>query len=213
MNDFIDISDCSTQELRELLEESSSLKAFYKVRQARPVPGRPDAGHALREAEPAHADQLPGGHDRPGRPSDLRETRGHRRHRQARASQGYRPHPEPLRPGDHGPDVRAPDGGRSGPVRRYSRDQRADGLVASVPGDGGRADDPGALRTHRRDQDRLRGRREQRGPLAGLRRRQAEDEAGGRLAALLRVGRRDDRAGPTATRPIPCDRPAIPWQP
>ncbi len=31
MNDFIDISDCSTQELRELLEESSSLKAFYKA--------------------------------------------------------------------------------------------------------------------------------------------------------------------------------------
>ena len=30
MNDFIDISDCSTQELGELLQESSSLKAFYK---------------------------------------------------------------------------------------------------------------------------------------------------------------------------------------
>ena len=31
MQDFIDISDCSTQELRELLEESSSLKSFYKA--------------------------------------------------------------------------------------------------------------------------------------------------------------------------------------
>jgi ornithine carbamoyltransferase len=30
MNDFIDISDCSTQELANLLEESRSLKAFYK---------------------------------------------------------------------------------------------------------------------------------------------------------------------------------------
>jgi ornithine carbamoyltransferase len=30
MKDFIDISDCSTQELQGLLEESSSLKAFYK---------------------------------------------------------------------------------------------------------------------------------------------------------------------------------------
>jgi ornithine carbamoyltransferase len=30
MKDFIDISDCSTQELQDLLEESSSLKAFYK---------------------------------------------------------------------------------------------------------------------------------------------------------------------------------------
>jgi ornithine carbamoyltransferase len=31
MKDFIGISDCSTQELRELLEESRSLKAFYKA--------------------------------------------------------------------------------------------------------------------------------------------------------------------------------------
>jgi len=30
MNDFIAISDCSTQELHELLDDSSSLKAFYK---------------------------------------------------------------------------------------------------------------------------------------------------------------------------------------
>jgi ornithine carbamoyltransferase len=30
MNDFIDIGDCSTQELHELLDESSSLKALYK---------------------------------------------------------------------------------------------------------------------------------------------------------------------------------------
>src|SRR4030042_714164 len=30
MKDFIAISDCSVQELHELLEESSSLKAFYK---------------------------------------------------------------------------------------------------------------------------------------------------------------------------------------
>ena len=185
---FTRVADLTQQELRELLDLASSMKATPDSL-GRRASRRGDRLH-LREAVDTDAGLVRGGDCTARRDADralaagaaARPRRVDRRH----GSLALR-----LRLGDRDPHVRAGDGRRAGTLGDGAGRERSLRRAPSVPGTGGLAHDRGGVRRRRRTPARIRRRRRrQRRPLA----------ARGRLRSLASTSRSRARRSSPPTR-------------